>query len=62
MASPSVVSVLDQAESPLRAPFLTQFRHFSCQFVFIYEPTPWRFADLLRMVRTALMTRTMPPI
>jgi hypothetical protein len=40
MASQRVVSVLVRAESLLRAPFLTQFRHFSCHFVFIYETTP----------------------
>ncbi|KZM49207.1 hypothetical protein OA90_15710 [Labrenzia sp. OB1] len=34
--SPRIVSVLDdRARSPLIARFLTRFRHFPCQFVFI---------------------------
>ncbi|WP_267871936.1 hypothetical protein [Roseibium aggregatum] len=40
MASPRDVNLLDRAESPLSAPFLTRLRHFSRHFVFIYEATP----------------------
>ncbi|WP_306141228.1 hypothetical protein [Roseibium sp. MMSF_3412] len=37
MATPRGVRVLDRAESPLRTPFLTGFRHFACHFSLIYE-------------------------
>jgi hypothetical protein len=43
MASPRDVSLLDRAQSPLRAPFLTRFRHF----VFIYGVTPQKTTTLL---------------